>query len=156
MSELTKCNHDYCYHEYIGLAGVKCLKCENKQLKEHLAAAHEALADWKRIADAETDRRAEWERVARSRPMVIDNQEAGLEIERLRVRLAAAEAAIKAQEEEAARTHDAWGEEVNDYATRLAAAEATIERLSRGILNAAGWRECEGDPLGKSNEDLAS
>lgn len=95
MSELTKCNHDYCYHEYIGLAGVKCLKCENKQLKEHLAAAHEALADWKRIADAETDRRAEWERVARSRPMVIDNQEAGLEIERLRVRLAAAEAAAR-------------------------------------------------------------
>lgn len=78
------------------------------------------------------------------------------EIESVRQRLAAAEAAIKAQEEEAARTHDAWGEEVNDYATRLAAAEATIERLSRGILNAAGWRECEGDPLGKSNEDLAS
>lgn len=77
-------------------------------------------------------------------------------LEGLEKRLAAAEAAIKAQEEEAARTHDAWGEEVNDYATRLAAAEATIERLSRGILNAAGWRECEGDPLGKSNEDLAS
>lgn len=95
VSELTKCNHDYCYHEYIGLAGVRCLKCENKQLKEHLAAAHEALADWKRIADAETDRRAEWGRVARSRPMVIDNQEAGLEIERLRVRLAAAEAALQ-------------------------------------------------------------
>jgi hypothetical protein len=46
------------------------------------------------------------------------------EIESLTARLAAAEAAIKSQEEEAARTHDAWGEEVNAYAARLAEAEA--------------------------------
>ena len=33
MSELTGCNHDYCYHVYTGKAGVKCLKCENTHLR---------------------------------------------------------------------------------------------------------------------------
>jgi hypothetical protein len=41
---MTKCNHDYCYHEYVGMAGVKCLKCENKRLTQQLAAAEAELS----------------------------------------------------------------------------------------------------------------
>jgi hypothetical protein len=49
--------------------------------------------------------------------------DAATKIESLTARLAEAEAGHKAQEEEAARTHDAWGEEVNAYAARIAEAE---------------------------------